>query len=58
MSSLERKEKMSTQNGQERKYGLFSLLALIVGVVIGAGIFVKNGSVYAATGSAVGSLIA
>lgn len=42
---------------QDRKYGLFSMLSLIVGVVIGAGIFAKNGSVYGATGSAVMSLV-
>lgn len=50
---------MTPKKGQavERKYGLFSLLSLIVGVVIGAGIFAKNGSVFDATGSAVMSLV-
>lgn len=51
--------KMTQKKGQvqDRKYGLFSLLSLIVGVVIGAGIFAKNGSVFDATGSAVMSLV-
>jgi APA family basic amino acid/polyamine antiporter len=43
---------------QERKgYGLFSLLSLIVGVVIGSGIFVKNESVVNTAGSTSAALI-
>lgn len=38
---------------KDRTYGLFSMLALVVGVVIGSGIFVKNGQVFGATGSAI-----
>jgi len=39
------------QGAQERKYGLASMIALIVGVVIGAGSFVKNPGIMRNTGS-------
>lgn len=49
---------MGKSNGVEKKrYGIFSLLSLIVGTVIGAGIFFKNDSVYSATNSAIISMI-
>lgn len=54
---MSKKTVINTAGSGEKKYGLFSLLALIVGVVIGSGIFVKNDAVYGATGSAVYSLI-
>ena len=43
---------------EQRKYGLLSMISLIVGVVIGSGIFFKNRSMADATQSAVISLSA
>ena len=45
------------QANSERRYGLFSLLSLIVGVVIGSGIFVKNQGVIETAGSTTNALI-
>lgn len=53
---MSKKENIQAKKGN-RKYGIFSMLALIVGVVIGSGIFVKNDNVFGETGSAVWSLI-
>lgn len=51
------KIKKSEQQPQQRTYGIFSMLALVVGVVIGSGIFVKNGAVFGSTGSAIMSIV-
>jgi uncharacterized membrane protein len=42
--------KRITQN-EERRYGFLSIMALVVGSVIGSGIFFKNDSVNATTQS-------
>jgi hypothetical protein len=50
--------KLGSVKATDKKYGLFSLLSLIVGVVIGSGIFVKNESVISISGSTTNALIA
>ncbi len=47
------------QTGNEqRKHGLISMLSMIIGVVIGSGIFIKNNAMYGHTGSAIMSMVA
>ena len=49
-----KKEQTNNQGG----YGLLSLMAMIVGIVIGSGIFVKNAGLTAINGSILNSIIA
>jgi hypothetical protein len=43
---------------QGRKHGFISMLSMIVGVVIGSGIFFKNDSMFRQSGSAIVTMIA
>ena len=45
-----KKEKKDMEQKLEKKYGLFTAICLVVGTVIGSGIFFKTESVLAATG--------
>jgi len=49
--------KQQINNSEDRKYGLASLIAMIVGIVIGAGSFVKNQGIMDTTGSAAAGYI-
>ncbi len=44
-------------NTNDSGYGLFSLIAMIVGIIIGSGIFVKNGILYNTNSSVILSMI-
>lgn len=47
-----------TQQNTKRKHGLISMLSMIVGVVIGSGIFFKNDAMFSHTNSAIMSMVA
>lgn len=51
-------EKTTNNINQKGGYGLLSLMAMIIGIVIGSGIFVKNGSLLSVNGDVGSSLIA
>ena len=46
------------KNHGEKKYGLFTSIALILGIVIGSGIYVKNDTVLSGTGNPIDAIIA
>jgi APA family basic amino acid/polyamine antiporter len=48
---------MNKNNG-EKRYGLFTTLALVLGVVIGSGIFIKNKEIIQVTGNPIDAIVA
>lgn len=46
------------ENQKQGRYGVFSLMAMIIGIVIGSGIFVKNAGLIAINGSIANTMIA
>jgi len=49
--------KALTTNDNSKKYGVTSLMAMIIGVVIGSGIYVKNVEIMEATESALAGIL-
>jgi len=49
---------MKKEEQQKNQYGLISMIAIIIGTVVGSGIYVKNNAVMAGTGSSILSMIA
>jgi len=38
------------ENGLEKKYGIFTAIAMVIGIVIGSGVFFKAEKILVATG--------
>ena len=44
---------MNTETSEEKKFGLFTVIMMIVGVVIGSGIFFKSSTILIATNGSI-----